>query len=365
MIGMLEAAEPDTDVRVGTVQPAHDPDGLDEVRRLLHSQGLGIDGDIECFVTAHVHGELVGCLGLAGSVVKCAACAPDSQGEGLAARLMERMNYEALDRGRGHLFAFTKPHNREIFECLGFTFLAEVPGSAVLLENTPFGFESYLAKLRAQRLPGTKIGGVVLNANPFTLGHRYLVESAAADVDALHVFVVSEDASLFSSETRLRLVREGVAELGLGDRVRVHAGSRYIVSRATFPNYFLKRAAERASAAAGLDLQLFRTGIAVALGITDRYVGSEPLSAVTAAYNAEMRHWLEVAPSPAPVVRVHELERRELGGGPISASRVRACIEARDLDAIARLVPRPTLDHITRRFFPDRLENPCASSEKH
>lgn len=337
---------------IGLVDAARDARGLEQVRGLLKASGLGLDADVELFATARdASGRLLACLGLAGDVVKCAASAPEVRGEGVTARLMQRILDEASDRGRTHLFAFTRPGNRAILEGLGFHALA-VTDDAVLLENTPFGLSSYVAGLARLRRPGRRIGGVVLNANPFTLGHRYLVERAASECDALHVFVVGEDASAFDAATRLRLVREGIAGLDLGEQVVVHPGSRYIVSRATFPNYFLAREDARASAAAGLDLQLFRTAIAPALGITDRFVGTEPLSPVTAAYNAEMRWWLAEAPLDAPPIAVHEVARLEVDGESVSASRVRQGLASGDLDAVARLVPGPTLAHLRSLVSP-------------
>ncbi|GAB96034.1 [citrate (pro-3S)-lyase] ligase [Kineosphaera limosa] len=373
----------DSDVSLGTLIPAVDPAGLTQVAGLLATRGLGLDADIEVFVTAHADGRLIGCMGLAGVVVKCAAIDEDAQGAGIAARLMERLNYEALDRGRANLFVFTTPCNRAVFETLGFTTLAHT-SRAVLLENTPFGLADYRRELRRHRRAADRVGAIVLNANPFTLGHRHLVSIAADALDVLHVFVVAEDASLFGTDERLRLVRAGVAELGLGDRVVVHPGSRYIVSRATFPDYFLTRESERDDAAAGLDLQLFRTAIAPELGVTDRFVGTEPYSAVTAAYNDQMRRWLAApvmpTPSPlqlrppslastptpglrrqadAPAITVHEVPRLELDGMPISASRVRDAIGAGDLNAAARLVPTPTLESIRTLFFADSQEPSC------
>lgn len=168
------------------------------------------------------------------------------------------------------------------------------------------------------------------------------------------MFVVSEDASLFPATVRLQLVREGVAELAAADRIAVHAGGRYIISRATFPRYFIAGASQRDQAAAGLDLQLFRNHIAPCLGITDRFVGSEPLSPVTNAYNREMAYWLQEAPCDGPPIAVHEIERVTVGGQVVSASRVRAAIEAGDLDAIRPLVPAPTLASIEERFFTAR-----------
>lgn len=351
---MLEAAE-DTEVPLflDTVEPDADPAAAEDIRALLASLGLDMDPDVEVFVTGRQQGKLVGCLGLSGCVVKCLGCDEHTQGAGLSTRLMQRMNDEAADRGRHHLFAFTRPRNRRILEQLGFYYLAEVPGSAVLLENTPFGLSSYLAMLRSQRLPGARIGSIVMNANPFTLGHRYLVEQALTQVDGLHVFVVSEEAARFPADVRLRLVREGIAALGAADRIRVHPGGQHIVSRATFPNYFIKDAQGRARAAAGLDLQLFRNRIAPTLGITDRFVGTEPLSPVTADYNAEMRHWLSEVVADAAPIAVHVLDRLVLDGEVVSASRVRAALDAGDLRTLRRLTPDPTYAYLKAHYFPE------------
>ena len=52
---------------------------------------------------------------------------------------------------------------------------------------------------------------------------------------------------------------------------------------------------------------------------------------------------------------LHDL-RLELDGEPISASRVRAALEAGDEETVARLVPAPTLAHLRSQFFSDRQE---------
>ncbi len=52
-----------------------------------------------------------------------------------------------------------------------------------------------------------------MNANPFTLGHQYLVEKAASECDTLHIFIVSEDASLVPFPVRKKLVLEGTCHL--------------------------------------------------------------------------------------------------------------------------------------------------------
>lgn len=336
----------DMSVEISVVSPQRDPVVAAEIAALLAEHDLRLDHRVEVFVTARRGGELVGCLGLDGNVVKCTAVAPSEQGTGISSQLMGEMHYIAHARGRDQLFVYTKPCNRRTFEGLGFTFLAEVPGIVVLLENSPFRLGRLTRKLHDDHFVDVpKVGAVVMNANPFTRGHQHLVKVAASECDVVHVLVVSEDAARFSAADRLALVRAGCAELPEADRINVIPGSSYVVSRATFPDYFLGDEADILKGVAGLDLQLFRNHIAPALGVTDRYVGTEPLSAITAEYNRELRHWLEDAPSGHPPIRVHEIER--IGDGePISASRVRALVDAGRVDEAAALVPAPTLQHL-------------------
>ena len=63
--------------------------------------------------------------------------------------------------------------------------------------------EAYKKTLREKKLP---IGALVMNCNPFTLGHQYLVEYAASKVAKLYLFVVEEDKSEFPFADRIELV---------------------------------------------------------------------------------------------------------------------------------------------------------------
>lgn len=114
------------------------------------------------------------------------------------------------------------------------------------MENRRTGFADYLKKLQTETsqspaakavslLANPRTGAVVMNANPFTLGHRWLVEYAASKVDLLHVFIVSEDVSLVPLSVREQLVREGTADLG---NLVYHQTGPYMISNATFPSYF-------------------------------------------------------------------------------------------------------------------------------
>ena len=174
-----------------------------------------------------------------------------------------------------------------------------------------------------------------------------MIDTAASECDWLHVFLVGEDASAFSYTDRYSLVAEGVTNIG---KLTLHEGSDYIISRATFPGYFLKEKETIDRSWAGIDLLLFREYIGPALGITHRYVGTEPLDPVTNKYNAEMKYWLQDAPSKARTITVVEVPRVSVNGVPISAATVRSLLANADLDAITHLVPKTTLQFLERRY---------------
>ncbi|QWA13267.1 [citrate (pro-3S)-lyase] ligase [Sodalis ligni] len=320
--------------------------GLDEVRALLDTSGLGMDEDIDCFVVAHDGRQLAGCAGIAGNTIKCVAVAADYRGDNLSARLVGEVENLAIRQGHFHLFLYTRPSNIALFKGCGFYPLAQWDQVAVLMENTPVGITRYCRALALQRHPGARIGGIVMNANPFTLGHAYLAEQAAAVCDWVHIFVVREDVSLFSYAERLEMVRQGVAHLS---HVTVHPGSDYLISRATFPGYFLRDTQLIGQTYSAIDLLIFRRYIAPALGITHRFVGTEPYCPVTEQYNRDMRVWLEEpVRSASPPVSVVEIPRKcQSSGWAISASEVRALLKDRQMSHIREIVPPCTFAFLT------------------
>lgn len=341
----------DDAISITTIAPTTDSPVMEQVRALLERVDISIDGDVEILALAWDDGELIGCMGLAGPVVKSAAIAPDHQGRNLMGILLTEIRYLALERGHSKLFLYTKPQYEQQFATAGFHLLATVPGLVVLMEDDTHGLSDYLSELAKSKVSGERIAGIVVNANPFTLGHQYLLQTAAQECDHVHVFVVGEDVSQFKYEDRYELVKAGVAALPEAERITVHPGSRYIVSRASFPQYFLKEDADISRAFTGIDLQLFRNHIAPVLGIRHRYVGTEPASEITNRYNEEMLHWLTV-PSDYPPIEVHIVDRvgRE-GIDFISASKVRACIQAGDLETLERMLPATTYEFVKKTYF--------------
>ena len=183
-----------------------------------------------------------------------------------------------------------------------------------------------------------------MNCNPFTLGHRYLIEQAAKQVEQLFVMVVREDCSLFAYAERKAMVEQGVAHL---ENVTVIDGSEYAISQATFPTYFLKRLDDAADTQMLLDLDLFRRHIAPALGATVRFVGTEPTDRLTRRYNQLMHEVL---------ADVRETARLEKEGNAVSASRVRKAMEQGDMSTIRQLVPPTTLPYIIAHLATQALQ---------
>jgi [citrate (pro-3S)-lyase] ligase len=330
-----------------SVDPLVDTGLQGEIRALLAKCGLDYEEGIDVFVVCRPKGRLIACVGLEGNIVKCAAIEPDWRGESLSLKLLGEVVHLAVERGHSHLFLYTAPDNVEFFRGCGFYPLAEVPGYVSLMENTPVGIRSYCNRLKLLRKEGATIGAIVMNANPFTLGHHYLVTQAAAACDWLHVFVVGEDASLISYRDRYALVEQGIRGI---EKVTLHPGSQYMVSRATFPAYFFKEKGMVGQCCTAIDLLLFRTYIAPALGVTHRYVGTEPFCPTTRKYNLDMAHWLQEAESTAPAIRVVEIPRITVQGTPVSASEVRRLLHARDFDKIETLVPGATLDLLYDKY---------------
>jgi len=330
------------------LDPQENADGADEVRQLLRSSDLEMDGDIQVFVVARDRSTLVACAGLAGDVVKCVTIAPAYRGTSLARKLINEVQHVAtMKRGHNHLFLYTKPHNVPLFEGCGFYKLVSVLDSACLMENTPVGIRDYCEILRSFRHAGKRIGCAVINANPFTLGHLHLVRQALKQCDWLHVFVVSEDASAISYADRLDLVRAGLDGL---ERLTVHGGSRYLVSKVTFPCYFIKDTCVVEACSTAIDLLLFREFIAPALGITHRFVGTEPFCPLTRKYNQDMHKWLESASGDGPALRVVEIPRLEVAGRPVSASYVRQLLGEGDFEAMATIAPGTTVALLREKY---------------
>ena len=247
----------------------------------------------------------------------------------------------------------TRPKNRPLFERCGFYLVAET-GDVAMLENKRNGVEQFFEPMLEPEDGEKFCGAIVMNCNPFTLGHLSLVKYAAEKCQVLHLFVVEEDRSLFSFADRIRLVREGTKDL---PQVRVHSGGPYMISGHTFPTYFLKKDEPAVEIQARLDVEVFARRIAPALRIRMRFAGEEPFDPVTKRYNRAMREIL-----PALGVAFEEVPRAAAGGEVVSASRVRKELIAHGVTQEAlSLLPLCTQDFLRENW--EKIKERAESSD--
>ena len=313
-----------------------------EVVRLLEGEGIRLDKNLDytCGIYDDDYNHLIATGSCFKNTLRCFAVDSRHQGEGLLNQIITHLIEYQHAKGNHNFFLYTKCSTSKFFNDLGFKEIARVPGELVFMENRRTGFSDYLANLQKESpvpQPGQKIAALVMNANPFTLGHQYLVEKAAAENDLVHLFMVSEDASLFPFSVREQLIKAGTSHL---KNLVYHESGPYIISSATFPSYFQKDDAAVSSGHAKLDIAIFQK-IAAALQITRRYVGEEPFSAVTNIYNKIMREDL-----PQAGIQLLVVPRKEESGTAISASSVRQALKNDDWKSLSELVPASTLDFL-------------------
>lgn len=313
--------------------------GMAEVRALLQQEGLLLDQHLDRTLGLYDQAGLLVATGSTfANTLRCLAVDQARQGEGLMARVVSRLVEDLFHDGIHHVFVYTKPEAAWQLADLGFYPIVQVPGSLVFMENRRDGFSEYLSGLAGAGTEGGSVGAVILNANPFTRGHRYLVEQAAGSCDVLHVFVVSEDLSFFPFEVRKRLVMAGTRDI---PNLIYHDTGSYLISRAVFPAYFLKEEQAVTQAQAALDAAIF-TRVAEKLRITRRFVGEEPFSPATNLYNEAMKALL-----PRAGIQLQVIQRLpDPGGIPVSATRVRQALAAGDMTGLKALLPDSSYNYV-------------------
>ena len=278
--------------------------------------------------------DVLACGSIGGNVLRQIAVAEKAAGMELCAAVLSELVSLAASEGKTKLFLFTKPKLLSMFSSLGF-FPVIQTADILMMENRKDGLDDYLKTIPK---PAGEVGAIVCNCSPFTLGHRHLVETAAAECDEVLVFVLSEDRGLFPAKDRIELVRQGTADL---NNVHVVSGGDYIISPATFPTYFIKDSNKTALARCELDVALFAGRIAPSLGIKTRYVGEEPFDPVTAQYNDCLKSML-----PKSGIKLRIIPRKN----NISASFVRKKLLEGSVGELRALLPDCTYEYCLRRF---------------
>lgn len=310
-----------------------------EVKRFLERFDLRFDENIDYTIVIRENEEIVATASKSKDIIKCFAVDESMQGFGITNTLVTNILNRIFGEGSFHAFLFTKPKNLNIFENVGFSLVAKTEKVALLEIGTQNIKKTIDEIIKDNDIDiSKKRAMIVMNANPFTLGHRYLLQRASSENEEVLVFVVEEDKSCFPFKDRLELVKNGAKDL---KNVKVIKGTNYIISSATFPNYFLRKEDDFLAEYIKLDVTITATQFCKKLNINRRYVGSEPYCKVTNKYNEIMKEILEKYG-----VEFIMVERKSDDNGAISASKVREFIKSENFGEMDKLLPESTIEFL-------------------
>lgn len=334
----------------------------DKVTNFLSESGLRLEDVDRYFGIFHIDDdEILAAGGFKENLIKCIAVNQNHRDQQFANRLISHLINTIISNGYNNVKVFTKPSNTNIFNSLGFVTIA-TSKEAVLMENSPNGISKYKTYLSQYKQDGIN-GAIVMNANPFTKGHRYLIEKSAEKVDNLYVIAVKEEKSQFSYWERFNMIKDGCKGL---NNVTICEGSEYIISSSTFPTYFIKELSHASVAQIELDLNIFVKHIAPALNISKRFVGSEPIDSLTREYNSQMKRIL-----PTNNIEVEEIERmcvREESNigvdNVVSASALRKYLNEGSFKKAASLAYPTTIPYLISQLSIRALERELYTTPK-
>lgn len=315
-----------------------------EVKSFLSKFQLDYDKDIDYTVVIRSSNNIIATCSKAKDILKGFAIDDQLQGEGITNLLITTIQDRLFQEGFFHSFIFTKPVYETTFKSFGYKVIASVE-EVTLLE---YGFNDINKTLASMKMlyninSETPKTALVMNCNPFTLGHRYLIEEASLKSKQVLVFIVEEDKSLFPFVDRYHMVKNGVADL---KNVTVIPGGKYIISSATFPAYFLREETKVLSAYTKLDATIFSKYFCKKFNIIKRMLGEEPYCPVTKNYNDSLVTILE-----NNNVEVEIIPRKFISTPQnyISASKVRDLIKKEGIDALEDLtdfIPEVTINYL-------------------
>ncbi|MCH5138524.1 [citrate (pro-3S)-lyase] ligase [Clostridiaceae bacterium UIB06] len=330
-----------------------------EVCKFLEGFGLMLDSDVDYTVVLKDSNDSIkATASKAKNVLKCFAISEDIRGENVTSSLISSLIDKLFEEGIFHYFIFVKPDRIKIFTSLNFKLLYEVKDAA-LLEDGVYDINKVLKDMGNKYgiNSNTAKGALVMNCNPFTKGHRYLIEESAKNCEEVLVFIVEEDKSLFPFKDRYAIVKEGVKDL---KNVTVIPGGEYIISSATFPSYFIRKEDDRMKAYQNIDCGIFGKYFCDKFNIVKRFVGQEPYCSITNSYNETLKVVL-----PRYGVELMEIERKKYDEYYISASKVRELIKIGELEKVKDIVPEITWRFLNSESGKEIIERIKSSSSPH
>ncbi|MGL5972682.1 MAG: [citrate (pro-3S)-lyase] ligase [Oscillospiraceae bacterium] len=313
---------------------------IPDVIKFLCQEDIVFDENSQYTCICYYNNKIIATGSIDNNVLKCIAVSENFKGFDISSKIISHLHNYAFSNNIRNLFIYTSPKNKDIFETLGFYEIISIKNKVLLMENSKNAFFNYLNDLSKQKVNNSNSGCVVVNCNPFTLGHLFLIETSAKLCEHLYIFVVYENKSVFPNYIRYNLVKENTKHI---KNVTVYKASDYIISSATFPSYFIKDKKTVVDTHIELDLTLFSKFIAPTLNIKTRFVGEEPFCNVTNRYNDKMKDIL-----PNYDINVKEIKRYEIDSQPISASLVRELIAKDEFSLVKKIVPNATYNFLLK-----------------
>lgn len=329
-----------------------------ELKEFLKKFQLNFDESIDYSLVIRKNEEIVATASKSKNIIKCFAIDDSLKGEGVTNTLVTTLLNKSFDQGIFHTFVFTKPSNEDIFKGVGFKLISKTDKVA-LLEIGMNSIDKTVNKMKMQLNWREKSdnGLLIMNCNPFTLGHQFLIETAAKKMDNVLVLVVEEDKSSFPFLDRITLVKRGTEHL---KNVTVLPSTEYIISSATFPNYFLRKEDDSLIEFMKLDTKITAEHFCKKLNISTRFVGEEPFCEVTKKYNETMIETFKEFN-----LKVCVIPRKEMEHCAISASQVRALLKEDKLDEVKNLVPYSTFEYLISEKGKEVAERIKSSNSVH
>ena len=311
---------------------------LEEERNILiqflHQHNLDYEFDITYSILVYEDDQLVATASLANNIMKCFLVAPNYQQQNITNMMFHHLVHVLAEQGVDHYFVFTLPQNETVFTSLHMKRIVQTMNT-VLLEGGRF-IKDVLNDLKEQyQLSNDPKAAVIINANPMTNGHLYLIETAAKENKEVLVFVVSEDLSSFPFAHRFEIIKQATAHL---ENVTVLPTLSYLVSRITFPKYFLKEDQLIQDEQTLVDVLVYKEYYTKIFNIKKRYLGEEPYSFNTSKYNQVLKTYLGN--------HIHIIPRKEYHNKAISASLVRKLIKSNKIEKIKHYVPDATYQYL-------------------
>lgn len=310
------------------------PEERDLQISFLNSLNLHYEVDITYSILVYDGELLIGTASLADNIMKCFGVSLSHTGQNITGLMFKHLVDKLREKKIYHYFVFTSPENEEIFKSFHMHRII-LTMNTVLLEGGSHILDELQKLKKYYFLDDEKKSCIIMNANPMTNGHLYLIEEARKQSKHLIVFVVSEDVSTFSFKARFNIIKEATKDM---EDVTVVPSLQYLVSRMSFPKYFLKEDTLIKDEQTLIDVLIYKEYYKKIFNIERRFLGEEPFSPNTAKYNKVLKDHLGKGVEIVP--------RKELNNTPISASFIRKLIKENRINELSDYVPKATINYL-------------------